>query len=147
MRKVHLLILSLICMLLFCSSCNNDHFTNFDQNTPISEFMRGKWRAERQNSDIYGSYQEEFFVKFINARTLKFCSKEPVEQFCDNFRYTSIMDNLFLVENERTKGGYWTISRNNGNLQICIWEENNCVIFIRDTSKFNLPLEVFGIYR
>lgn len=113
-------------------------------NLPVSEFIIGKWRSERENSDIYGTYHEEFFIKFINNEKLLFCNKKPNNSFCAYFEYEEIDEGIFTVENERINGGEWEIVKDGDDLKICIWNDSNCMTFSRDTSKFNFALEVLG---
>ena len=111
----------------------------------MSWFMIGKWRAESQETDIHGSYQAEYFVKFINHNKLRFCKDHSPHSFCATFTYELIEDDLYLVENRRAIDGRWWINRRDNDLLICIWNDENCLVFTRDTSLF--CWEDFGMLR
>ena len=145
MRKT-VIFFEFVLVVIFFSGCNHTHSENYASNYDLSEFVLGKWRAERTISFNEEDYHEELFVKFINAKKLKFCSKSTIDQFCTNFSYEKIDDNTILVGNRRAKPRYWKLMRQNEKLLIYIWNNENHVEFVRDTSKFNILLEVFNIY-
>jgi hypothetical protein len=144
MNKVYIF-LGIMCILILCTSCINKNDSILSEST--YEFVKGKWIATRQSTDIYGPYQEQFFVKFINHSSLWFCHKDPIDQFCDKFKYKAITDDLLLVENNRATGGNWKLKIDNDKLDICIWDDTNCITFTRDKSGYKIFLELFGIYR
>jgi len=111
----------------------------------MPRFMIGKWRAESQETNLHGTYQAEYFVKFINHNKLRFCKDYPSHAFCDTFTYKLIEDDLYLVENRRLIDGRWWINRQDNDLLICIWNDENCLVFTRDTSL--LSWEDFGMLR
>lgn len=132
--------------LFLLSGCANNVPKTYDDTIPITEFMLGKWRATQQVSNLYESYQEKDFVKFGRNGSLKYCNKNPLEPFCANFSYSQIKDDLFQVKNQRLSDGNWWINRNGEKLTVCIWNKENCLEFIRDTSGYNIFLELFGMY-
>ena len=142
--QTYFVILFLGILLVGCSDNNNEQTAD---DISLSEFIIGKWRAENDNQNIYGEYHEEYFIKFINKRRLLFCNKKPIEPFCIFCTYKQIDKNVVFVTNPRMVGGEWFLTKNENELNICLWEENNCLQFTRDASSFDFKLEVFGIMR
>ncbi len=140
-------ILAVLLLISQLTGCGNLKENKYDENTPITTFMLGKWRATRQTSDIYGSYQEDNFVKFMKNGKMMYCHREPIEPFCTDFSYRYLGEGLLAIENNRITEGEWVISRKGDDLQICIWNSINCFNFLRDNSGFNILLEVFKVYR
>jgi hypothetical protein len=146
MNKKHFLILFII-MIFSISGCSTKTNKNGITNIPISEYMVGKWKTSETVTDIYGTHQEFLYIKFMSNQNLQYCNKNPIEPFCTKMTYTHLTDNYFLVENKRLRNGHWQISEKNENLIICMNYTENCREFYRDTTKFNLLREWFGILR
>ena len=98
--------------------------------------MLGKWEANHiQTTDVYESYLVDYQLEFIYRNRLKLCMQSPHDAFCADLTYELVDGKTYKVENERTKGGYWEISRTEDNLIICLLSNENCILFERDTLK------------
>jgi hypothetical protein len=135
------------CILFLLSGCGNTRINNYNENTPITTFILGKWRFSHQINDLTGTYQEEYFVKFGNRGKLMFCHKTPYDTSCGKFVYAHITNNQVSLENKRALNGKWQLERQGDNLEICFLNDiGECYVFTRDISRYNLFLEFFGMY-
>ena len=128
----------LLLVLLFLSACNNFVVTktnvNPSGNAPLSEFILGKWQGVEQTHDFYGSYVKQYQIEFIDEKTLKLTMSSPYDGFTEEFQYQFISPSTLKVENSRTKGGEWQISRSGEKLLVCIWSNQDCIVFTRYAS-------------
>ena len=71
----------LLMIILSISSCNKLNAGKVNNaNIPLSEFVIGNWKSELQSAtDIYGDYQIEYQVEFLNKSKLTFCNRNPRE--------------------------------------------------------------------
>lgn len=99
----------MIIIILPISGCIDKKEDISKNDLPLPEFIIGKWRSDRDNSDIHGTYHEDFFIKFITKNRLLFCNNQPIEPFCAFLNYTEIDEGKFSVENERMNSGEWKI--------------------------------------
>jgi len=145
MGKRHFSIASLF-LLVFVAGCTMTRQTTYRADIPLSAFILDQWGATRQASDIYGEYEEKFYIRFRNDGTLDYCHIDPEEPTCVNLKYELISGNHYQVEDQRTIA-VWTINRDVDKLHICFGNNSNCVEFTRGYVPFNPFLEYFGILR
>lgn len=145
--KINYLILASILAIIMMSGCNKYAPQSDIVPTKLTEFMLGKWQTTTDHLNENEPYQEDFFVKFGSEHKLLFCHKVPHDSFCDNYTYAQINSNEFSVESKRALGGKWQISEKDENLEICFQDDSDsCLEFIRDTSGYDVFLELFHFY-
>lgn len=99
----------------------------------LQEFVIGSWKGRYQVSTLYENYWEEYRLIFIDEDTLRFSMSSPVNDFDAYFSYKFINDQTLLVENERSKGDSWKISKSEDLLLICRGPDSTkCVEYYRD---------------
>lgn len=129
------------------TGCGNLKENKYDENTPLAAFILGKWRYSQQTTSVLGTYHEEYFVKFGNRGKMMFCHKDPYDTSCSRFAYAYITGNQFSLESKRALRGEWQLKRRGENLEICFLSDiGECYEFTRDTSRYNLFLELLGMY-
>ena len=144
MKRIIPVLIFVSCIFIVCFLFSMEEKQKAPQ---LSEFIIGKWRADRDNANTYGPYHEAFFIKFINKHRLLFCNERPNHSFCDFFNYQEMEEGILFLDNDRILGAEWYVKRNGDDLNICIWNESNCLLFTRDTSNFDFKLEVLGKLR
>jgi len=131
-KSIYILLFILVGALFFMLYRHGTQKKIWSENTPLSEFMIGKWKSSKSMSDIDGSFLQEYHLEFLNQNKLKLCIKTR-ELFCDDYTYQLISDSTFSIESDRDKRGQWNISRRGDDLWICI-KYSDCLLFTRDDS-------------
>ena len=97
----------------------------------LPNFIIGEWTAVVQTTDIHGSYEQEYYVEFVDSDTVTLIMRAPYGGINTSFDYKFIEENVLLVENERLKDGRWFINQVEEDLNICIGSNENCIRFER----------------
>jgi len=134
MKKIYLLLTLLLCI----SSCNVVDTPKFQTSVNVTDevnvstnFLLGKWASEKKVVSGDQVYVEYYQIEFIDGETLRFSKTSPVDGFDEKFNYQFVDSSSLIVENARAKNGKWKINQLDNNLLICIWSENNCLVFVK----------------
>jgi hypothetical protein len=143
MKKIaYVVLLILMGMLVFLVLNNLPQKKYWDENTPLPEFMIGRWKGDLPMYYGDGAIVIKYQLKSTKQNRFKICHVEPADSSCEEYTYQLISDNVFkLVSDDVIRGGIiqeWRISRNGDNLVICMnpnpLENTYCITFIRDDS-------------
>ena len=132
MRKsISSFIFLVLALLSYTNADNNDANGDSANNQDLSGFIIGRWTGHESVTDIHGEYEREYHIEFVDKNRLVIQMKALYGGINDEFTYEFVEKNVLLVENERAKGGEWTIKKERENLLICIWSNDNCILFTR----------------
>jgi hypothetical protein len=134
-KSVYILLFILVGALFFMLYRHGTQKKIWSENTPLSEFMIGKWKGETTIDDGSKIYLAKFQVNFINQNRLEYCSEYPGDYSCSRYTYKLIGDNIFDLESDRSFKR-WKISRDGDQLLVCMSTDpmKYCVDFTRDNS-------------
>lgn len=116
---------------------NSGQENQWNDSTPLSDFVIGKWKGQITINNGTQTYIAKYWLKFINKNKLKFCGEYANNYSCSEHSYFQIRDDIFRLENERANNE-WKITRDGKNLIVCTStkpiDKDSCIPFTRDDS-------------